>query len=142
LRCSTARIAPGIDVRAEGGAIIFWPACGLPVLSDAALAEWPEWLVPPAKPAPQRCPRADWQRPTDHIAAQLAGLVRTIAAAPKGRRNAALFWASCRVAELIGNGQLSKPYGAAMIIEAANRAGLDHLEAGRTVKSAFSRVGS
>ena len=34
LRCSTSRIALGIDVRAEGG-VVWWPAAGLPVLSDA-----------------------------------------------------------------------------------------------------------
>ena len=143
LRCSTARIAPGIDVKAEGGAIIFWPAAGFSTLSDAPLAAWPEWLAPPpAKPASAPCHEAAWQRPTNHIAAQLAGLVRTVATAPKGQRNAALFWAASRAAELIRLGQLSKPYGAAVMIEAAGRAGLDHLEAGRTVKSAFSRGSS
>jgi hypothetical protein len=40
LRNSAARIADGVDVRAEGGFVIFWPREGLPVCS-APLAEWP-----------------------------------------------------------------------------------------------------
>jgi hypothetical protein len=126
-------------VKAEGGAAIFWPAAGLSVLSDAPLAAWPEWLAPPPKPASAGFNEPSGPRPAAHIEAALAGLVRTIASAPLGERNARLFWASCRAAELVANGELSKPHGAAVMIEAAGRAGLDLLEAGRTVKSAFSR---
>ena len=45
LRCSTSRIARGVDVRANGGYIIWWPATGLRVLRPAPLAEWPQWLL-------------------------------------------------------------------------------------------------
>jgi Bifunctional DNA primase/polymerase, N-terminal/Primase C terminal 2 (PriCT-2) len=44
LRCSTSRIAPGIDVRADGGYAIWWPREGLP-FEDHPLCEWPEWLL-------------------------------------------------------------------------------------------------
>jgi hypothetical protein len=44
LRCSTGRIAPGVDVRAEGGYVIWWPREGLPV-EDAPICEWPDWLL-------------------------------------------------------------------------------------------------
>lgn len=139
LRCSTARIAPGIDVKAEGGAVIYWPATGLPVLCDARLAPWPAWLIPPEKPAPPPRHEPAGQRPAAHIAAQLAGLIRTIAIAPQGQRNASLFWAASRTAEIIAQGQLSRPHAEAILIEAAARAGLDHLESSRTIASAFTR---
>jgi hypothetical protein len=139
LRCTVSRIAPGVDVKAEGGAVIYWPAAGLPVLSDAPLAAWPTWLAPPPKPAPARSYEPAGSRPATHIEAALGGLVRTIAGAPPGERNARLFWAACRAAELVANGELSKPHGEAVLIEAAGRAGLDHLESSRTIASAFTR---
>jgi hypothetical protein len=48
LRCSAGRIAAGVDVRADGGYVIWWPREGLPV-EDAPLAEWPDWLLEEAK---------------------------------------------------------------------------------------------
>jgi hypothetical protein len=48
LRCSTGRIAEGVDVRAEGGYIIYWPREGLPI-EDLPIVEWPEGLLERAK---------------------------------------------------------------------------------------------
>jgi len=44
LRCNTDRIAPGVDVRADGGYFIWWPREGLP-WEDHPLCEWPDWLL-------------------------------------------------------------------------------------------------
>jgi hypothetical protein len=38
LRCSQSRIAPGIDVRAEGGYGIWWPREGFPMSPDLRMA--------------------------------------------------------------------------------------------------------
>src|SRR5262249_1426744 len=43
LRCSKGQIAPGVDIRGEGGYIIWWPREGLRV-EDRPLADWPEGL--------------------------------------------------------------------------------------------------
>jgi hypothetical protein len=48
LRCSQGVVAPGVDVRAEGGYIIFWPAHGFAV-TDGDVVNWPEGLVPEPK---------------------------------------------------------------------------------------------
>ena len=48
VRINASLIAPGIDVRGEGGYIIWWPAHRCPVLDFLPLAElpdWPDWLV-------------------------------------------------------------------------------------------------
>lgn len=45
MRSSASRIARGVDVRADGGYIVWWPAAGLPVLCDEPPAAWPEWLA-------------------------------------------------------------------------------------------------
>jgi hypothetical protein len=44
LRCTSGKIAPGIDVRAKGGYVIWWPREGLP-FEDHPLCEWPDWLL-------------------------------------------------------------------------------------------------
>lgn len=45
LRNSAGKIAPGVDVRAEGGYIIMPPSQGYRIISEAEVAPWPEWLV-------------------------------------------------------------------------------------------------
>jgi Bifunctional DNA primase/polymerase, N-terminal/Primase C terminal 2 (PriCT-2) len=50
LRCSTSKIAAGIDVRADGGYAIWWPREGLPI-EDHPICEWPEWLLKEAMEA-------------------------------------------------------------------------------------------
>jgi hypothetical protein len=50
LRNSAGRIARGVDTRGDGGYCIWWPASGLPVLSDAPIAPWPDWLLSQAPP--------------------------------------------------------------------------------------------
>jgi hypothetical protein len=60
LRCSSGRIAAGVDVKAAGGYVIWWPREGLP-FEDAPLCEWPEWLLqeamrPKARSAVRRNP--------------------------------------------------------------------------------------
>ena len=56
VRISESVIAPGVDVRGSGGYVIWWPAHGVSVASDAPIAPWPNWLLPLAlpKPPPQR----------------------------------------------------------------------------------------
>jgi bifunctional DNA primase/polymerase-like protein len=44
LRCSAGRIAKAVDVRADGGYIIWWCRQGLP-FDDRPIANWPEWLL-------------------------------------------------------------------------------------------------
>jgi hypothetical protein len=53
LRNSASRLAPGCDVRADGGYVIWWPAAGLPVLSAAPAALWPDQLLRQLQAAPQ-----------------------------------------------------------------------------------------
>ena len=43
LRTSKGQIAPGVDVRGEGGFVVWWPREGLAV-EERELADWPEGL--------------------------------------------------------------------------------------------------
>ena len=63
LRCSVGRVAPGVDVRAEGGYVIWWPREGFPV-EEGPLCEWPGWLLKEAMESPVRLTR-DRRLPPD-----------------------------------------------------------------------------
>jgi hypothetical protein len=135
VRCSAGQIAPGVDVRADGGYVIWWPAVGCPVLSDNEPVQWPAWLVAWKSP-PKQLNRA--VVPNDH---SLAGLVRTVALAPEGERNRITFWAACRAGEMVASGLLPGERAAAIIAEAAARAGLPAAEARRTAISGIRKTG-
>jgi hypothetical protein len=135
LACSVSWIARGVDVRADGGYIIWWPASGLPVLADSGIVPWPEWLAPFA-PSPGPLP----QPPHSPIPRRAQGIVRTVALAQEGERNRLLFWSTCRAREMLLSGDLDNSAGIQVIEalrEAARRAGLAEREIDRTITGAM-----
>jgi Bifunctional DNA primase/polymerase, N-terminal len=104
LKCSAGKIAPGVDVRGEGGYAVWWPADGLPVLSDAPIASWPEWLseilAPPLRPPPMLHRSARIVSPS-FIETRIEAVLRFVFDAPIRERNSRLYWAACRVIEMI-----------------------------------------
>lgn len=137
MRCSAGRIAPGVDVRATGGYIIWWPAAGLPVHSNKPVAAWPAWLSTQLV----RRPRPQNRRvivPDQYI---LKRLVRLIVGAREGERNGLTYWAACRAGEMVASGLLAEDIAAAVIAEAATRAGLPRAEAERTARNGIRTTG-
>jgi hypothetical protein len=137
VRGSAGKIAPGVDTRGAGGYLIWWPAAGAPVVSDAPLAPWPEWLLVEfqAKPRPSTAPLClcagndGWLR----------GLVRFVANAPEGQRNSILFWAACRAGEAVRDGRADEDFVTCVLLEAAAHAGLSLREAQLTIRSGVQR---
>ena len=102
LRCSTGRIADGVDVRAEGGYIVWWPREGLPI-EDLEIAVWPEWLLKeamgPAKGEGSEGAHQYSSLPvngvgdvggsptTGAVGYRLNGILRKVERAQKGKRN-------------------------------------------------------
>jgi hypothetical protein len=131
LKCSAGKIAVGVDVRADGGYVIWWPAAGILQLSMAAPAPWPDWLG--TEPA-----RSD-RRPSHRVVVaddeRFRRLVRLVAAAGPGERNNLTFWAACRAGEMVSSGLLREETAVDVIAEAATRAGLPLPEAERTAWS-------
>jgi hypothetical protein len=131
-------------VRADGGYVIWWPAAGQPVLADAGVKPWPEWLViePSAQalPPPSRralAVRGNDLRPTLHRA---LGIVRMVALAPEGERNRLLFWATCRARDMAIAGEIDHSAGIQVLEalrQAAQQAGLTQREIDRTIISAM-----
>jgi hypothetical protein len=134
LRCSVSMIAPGVDVRATGGYVIAWQAAGRPVLQDAPLPLWPEWLSPKQIVAIQRAPEQP-RVPDDR---QIAVLVRFVSSAPAKQRNNRLFWAACRMAGMVSSRLLAKSEAEAMLVYAAMHAGLSEIEARKTARSGLA----
>jgi len=138
LRCNAGKIAPGVDVRATGRYVIWWPLAGLPTLCDLTVAAWPRWL---SRQLPSsRRPYSSRIRVPDSYA--LGQLVRLIVAARSGERNNLTYWAACRAGEMVASGLLDADVAAAVIAEAAaRRAGLSYSEAERTAWSGIRTTG-
>lgn len=136
VRCSAGKVAPGVDVRGDGGYVIDWPSAGLPIVADVEMAEWPPWLLEIVTAQPERPLVVRGARVPDERT--VAGLIRAVALAAEGTRNAILFWAACRMAEMVGP-IMSAASAAAIMEEAASRCGLPADEARRTIRSAFGR---
>jgi hypothetical protein len=137
LRCSAGRIAAGVDVRAAGGYIIWWPGARLPVLSRSPVAPWPKWLHDHVLPPP-RSTTARAIVPDGHA---LMHLVRLIASAREGERNNLTYWAACRAGEMVASGLLGANTAVAVIVEAAMRAGLSRAEAERAACNGVNATG-
>src|SRR5262249_5491186 len=103
----------------------------LPILSDAPVACWPEWLQARHRPHAQALNNRI--RVPDDVS--LRRLVRLVAGALPGERNCLTFWAGCRAGEMVASRLLSVDSAVAIIIEAAIRAGLPYSEASRTTWS-------
>lgn len=140
LRCSASKIAPGIDVRAEGGYVIDWPSAGFPVLDYAPLADWPAFLTTPEKPI-----SAPWTPPPtmtgdkarNYAAAALRRAVVSVAGTGDGGRNATLNSETFGLSRFIASGALSPDEIAGAMAHAGIAAGLNPREISATIASAL-----
>ncbi|MHB8390519.1 MAG: bifunctional DNA primase/polymerase [Acidobacteriaceae bacterium] len=56
LSISAGKLGGGLDTRGEGGYIVWWPACGLPVLCEEEPAALPGWIVDALTEKPRTAP--------------------------------------------------------------------------------------
>jgi hypothetical protein len=140
IRNSAGLIAPGVDVRGEGGYIIWWPAHGFPVLNFLPLAElpdWPGWLTPERVWKPRHGTGKRGGRIADPY--QVAVLVKFVRESREGERNVRLFWAACRLAELKFINPHDQFTAISKLRDAATLVGLSGEEAQVTIESGLSR---
>lgn len=138
LRNTQAKLALGIDTRADGGYVLWWPAAIEHGHRRAPLAELPDWLVKAlTPPKPEDMPAAQRPKTPDAAKAKIEGIVGAVAAAREGQRNALVYWGACRLAELVKLAVIAQGDAIALAVEAARQAGLSPKEAQRTVASAF-----
>jgi hypothetical protein len=138
VHCTAGKLRLGVDTRGNGGYIIWWPAAGLPVLSAAPLAAWPDWLSAEFLPKRRSASTTTSTVPFCDDG-WLRGLVRTVAGAAEGQRNTILFWAACRAGDAVRNGRAVETFVVDVLVEAATHAGLPQTEAQRTIQSGLRR---
>jgi hypothetical protein len=142
VRCSAGKIAPGVDVRGDGGYVVYWPAAGLSVSNAGALAGWPAWLLasinPPPRPRPAEPPPV---RGGGYAAAALRHGVQAVARAAEGTRNETLNREAFALSRFGRSGALDPQRVANALATAAFQAGLSGPEIAATLASAFRAAG-
>ncbi|MBO1323592.1 bifunctional DNA primase/polymerase [Acetobacter sp. TBRC 12305] len=147
MRNSASRIAPGVDVRADGGYVIWWPAEGLEIVDRSPAQQWPAWLVELSQPPLP--PKADLERVEGglrdadrYVQGAVRDAVRAIVSAPQGRRNDTLNAETYGLARFIPGGHLSTAQIAEAMAAAGLQAGLNQREIEKTIASALrARMG-
>jgi len=149
IRNSAGRLAPGIDVRGQGGSIIL-PGSRNPkgvyelLRDDIEVAPCPEWLatylrvlkdIPPSRQPPQRPAGANGDRNRAWALAALDDECRGVAGAAKGTRNDQLNRAAFAIGQIVGSGLLAESEANEHLWHAARECGLSNFEAGGTISS-------
>ncbi len=138
---SAGRLAPGVDVRGDGGYILVPPSPGYTIMHDCQPADMPVWLVkecmPPERPAvPEPSPAmAGGDRADRYADAALDGECGAVMRAPEGQRNDRLNVAALKLGTRIGAGLLDRGAVEAALRRAALAAGLDPRETEATIRS-------
>lgn len=136
-RNNTAR--HGVDIRGDGGYVIWWPAQGFAV-NPLPIAEWPPLLWARLE-RPKRV-RAETTESAPLHEGKLGAVVRLVSCAKEGSRNNLLFWAACRIGEWIVAGEMTTSYGETVLCAAARAAGLDDISSGKTIASGLKQAGA
>lgn len=142
IRNSAGKVAPGIDVRGEGGYVILPPSAHpsgeqYEWCVRYSLAEAPEWLVDLAmgRPKPEALPRKEGLVTTPYGQAALLDETRKLRAAPEGQRNETLNKCGFALGQLIAGGELDESEATTMLNSTAQSIGLETREVQATIRS-------
>jgi hypothetical protein len=135
----------GIDVRGKGGFTVApgsahqTGALYTPADPAVPIAPAPAWLVAALRAAPPALNRPAPPRP-GFAYGRLRAVVATVLDAKQGERNCVLYWASCRLAEMVSDGQLGEGEATEILTRAGEAAGLSPGEVAATVASGLRLV--
>jgi hypothetical protein len=142
---SAGRLAPGVDVRGEGGCVVAAPSIHpsgtvYTIARNLPIAEAPAWLVDLALPEPVPPPVIVARgEPWDDGRSRIAGIVSLVANARQGERNRITFWAACRLHEMVRDGLITQGLAEELLLQSASRCGLNGMEILTTARSAAKR---
>jgi Bifunctional DNA primase/polymerase, N-terminal len=145
LRCWTGRPVAGVDGRAVGGYVVWWPGAGELALCDAPPVPWPGWLLgellPPWAQATAGRVSNISNMLTRYAVAALRHSTERVAGAGIGRRNAALNNEAYGLGRFVAAGLLDGQAVVDALVVAAIAAGLTPREIESTLRSAFGARG-
>lgn len=123
MRNTAGRLGQGVDTRASGGYVVWWPATGLQAY-DLPTLPWPDWMLAKLRRAPpaavvHRPEQASFDRGGSRYG--LAALERecdAIQSAPFGAQEATLNGAGFKIGALVAGGELEEGIAIASLIAA------------------------
>ncbi len=127
IRNSASRVAPGVDVRGEGGYVIWPPSPGYHLESSAPIEEMPRWLIraclredtPPAAPAAR--PAIPSSGATPYGLRALDAECDAVAGAIPGTQEHTLNAAALKLGALVAGGQIDRAVARSSLIAAGER---------------------
>jgi hypothetical protein len=151
IKNSNDKIAPGIDIRGDGGYVIVPPSPGYSIADDAPMADAPDWLLntlteqpEPVRPNPQPSPHHSSGN-TPYGMAALEAECNAIRSAYFGSQETTLNAACLKIGSLAAAGELESGYALSALLAAArsmaNEPGKPrwgYAEVDRKVRRAFS----
>jgi hypothetical protein len=136
-------VALGVDTRGNGGYICSPPSPAYEILDDAMPAEMPQWMIdaylarkaepPPESVTPYAPPRTTI--PDRYAEAALKGECEEVASTAEGGRNHQLNISAVKLGSLVAAGALDRRTVEYELKRAAMHAGLDSVEAEKTIAS-------
>lgn len=131
IRNSESKLAPGVDVRGEGGYVIWWPGFGGDIVHSGVPAPWPDWLPPLLIPQPRASGAVTPARPRrigkmgTHAESIIARTLYRLETARPGERHAHLRAAACTLGGLLDAAAISESQATLVLFDAVKRAGGD-----------------
>jgi Bifunctional DNA primase/polymerase, N-terminal len=142
IRNSASKIAPGVDVRGDGGYVIVPPSPGYTVICGGPVATAPAWLLSVIRQSRALPPVEQIVRGTGRLADRVMGrVVRSldrVARAGEGQRNDTLNREAFILALLVREGLAGREDMRGELWNAARQAGLADPEIKATIGSAFA----
>lgn len=136
---SAGAVAPGIDVRGEGGYVVTPPSPGYSVVSDVEIAHWPDWLLaeilPKTRdPAPKPPPGRYEPIPSARLDGFVRAVLSRVSAAPEGQKHFILRNQAMILGGIAHLGPLSKPDLVRRLMDALPATALDRKGAEKTAE--------
>ena len=144
IKNSSKRIAPGIDVRGDGGYVILPPSPHpdggqYKWLDKSEIIHAPDWLCQKAEKPPQQEYTPISTGITTYGQSALTQEMTNMMAAPEGTRNQTLNNAALKLGSLVAGGQLDENTVKNALMSCAMTIGLQKNEASKTIHSGFQK---